>query len=437
MTRLINRHLQRYMRILIYSYNYHPEPIGIAPLMTELAEGLVKRGHQVRVVTAMPNYPQRRIYDEYQGKFYLTEERNGVTIDRSYVRIKGPNPSLLDRLLLDGSFMVTSFPLAFKGGRPDVMLSTSPPLPICVPVALCGWLRRVPVVLNIQDIVSEAGSRVGLLKKSGLLSRAVDALEKFAYRTAQRVSVIDDGFKPKLVSQGVPESKIVTIANWVDVKFIQPWPQDRENQFRRDNQLNGKFVVLYAGNIALTQGLETAIQAAAQLQQIREIAFVIVGEKSALGKLQEFCSTHKADNVKLLPFQPREKLPEMLGAADVGLVLQKERVTDFNLPSKIPVLLASGKAILASVPARGTAAKAIKNSGGGVVVAPEDHQALADQIEKLYRDRALVKKLGSQGRNYAMTHYSFEQALTQYEAVFAALTEKKPNRLLERSSEGR
>jgi len=168
------------MRILIYSYNYHPEPIGIAPLMTELAEGLVQRGHQVRVVTGMPNYPQRRIYDEYQGKFYLTEERNGVTIERSYVRIKGPNPSLLDRLLLDGSFMVTSFPLAFKGWRPDVIFSTSPPLPICVPVALCGWLRRVPVVLNVQDIVSEAGSRVGLLKKSGLLSRAVDALEKFA-----------------------------------------------------------------------------------------------------------------------------------------------------------------------------------------------------------------------------------------------------------------
>ncbi|MBC6479346.1 MAG: glycosyltransferase family 4 protein [Hormoscilla sp. GM7CHS1pb] len=260
---------------------------------------------------------------------------------------------------------------------------------------------------------------------------------KFAYWTAQRVSVIDDGFKPKLVSQGVLESKVVTIANWVDVNFIRPWPQDLENEFRRDNQLDGKFVVLYAGNIALTQGLETAIKAAAKLQQIREIAFVIVGEKSALETLQSFCSTHKADNVLLLPFQPREKLPEMLGAADVGLVLQKERVTDFNLPSKIPVLLASGRAIVGSVPAQGTAAKAIKNSGGGVVVAPEDPQALADQIEKLYHDRDLVNRLGEQGRNYAMAHYSFEQALTQYEAVFAALTEKKPNSLLDRISEGR
>ena len=164
---------------------------------------------------------------------------------------------------------------------------------------------------------------------------------------------------------------------------------------RKLSDTNGKFVVLYAGNIALTQGLETAIEAAAQLKQIREIAFVIVGEESALFRLQSYCSTHKADNVLLLPFQPREKLPEMLGAADVGLVVQKQRVTDFNLPSKITLLLASGRAIIASVPARGTAAKAIQNSGGGVVVAPEDPQALADQIEKLYHDRDLVNRLGS------------------------------------------
>jgi len=114
------------MRILIYSYNYHPEPIGIAPLMTELAEGLVQRGHEVRVVTGMPNYPQRRIYDEYQGKLYVTEEKNGVTIQRSFVWVK-PKPGLLDRILLDGSFVLTSFLQAMRGWRPDVILLTVPP----------------------------------------------------------------------------------------------------------------------------------------------------------------------------------------------------------------------------------------------------------------------------------------------------------------------
>jgi colanic acid biosynthesis glycosyl transferase WcaI len=148
------------MRILIYSYNYYPEPIGIAPLMTELAEGLVKRGHQVRVVTGMPNYPQRCVYPKYKGKFYVTEERNGVIIERSYILIRGPEPSVVDRLLYDGSFVVSSLFQALKGWRPDVIFATVPPLLVSVPVALYAALCRCPVVLNIQDIVSEAAVRV-------------------------------------------------------------------------------------------------------------------------------------------------------------------------------------------------------------------------------------------------------------------------------------
>jgi colanic acid biosynthesis glycosyl transferase WcaI len=133
------------MRVLIYSYNYYPEPIGIAPLMTELAEGLVKRGHQVRVITGMPNYPQRQIYPEYRGKVYTTEDRNGVLIQRSYVWIK-PKPNLLDRLLLDGSFVLTSFVQALRGWRPDIILVTVPPLPVTVPAALLGWVHNCPII---------------------------------------------------------------------------------------------------------------------------------------------------------------------------------------------------------------------------------------------------------------------------------------------------
>lgn len=408
------------MRILIYSYNYHPEPIGIAPLMTELAEGLVKRGHQVRVVTGMPNYPQRRIYDEYKGKFYLTEQRNGVTIQRSYIWARGPQPSLIDRILLDGSFMLTSFIQAYRGWRPDVVFSTVPPLPVCIPVATFSWFRGCPIVLNVQDIVSEAAVRVGFVKKRGLLTYVMESLEKFAYWTAKRVSVIADGFVDKLISQGVPSSKIVCIPNWVDVNFVRPLPKE-DNEFRKEHKLEGKFVVLYSGNIALTQGLSTVIAAAAQLHSIPEIAFVIVGESKALKNLEKTCYEYGADNVLLLPFQPRSKLPEMYAAADVGLVVQKQRVTSFNLPSKIPLQLASGRAIVASVPPDGTAAKAIRQSGGGVLVEPENPTALAETILDLYKHPEQVEQLGRQGRQYAIEQYSFEQALNQYEALFASL----------------
>ena len=408
------------MRILIYSYNYAPEPIGIAPLMTELAEGLAKRGHTIRVVTGMPNYPQRRIYPEYQRQLWITERsETGVVVQRNWLWVR-PKPNLLDRILLDGSFVLLSLVHAIKGKRPDVILLTSPPLPVSVPAAVLGWLHRCPVVLNLQDILPEAAIHIGLLKNKTMI-RVFEALEKFAYRTAHKISVISDVFVENLNRKGVSEDKIALIPNWVDVNFIRPLPKVN-NAFRQAYQLEGKFVVLYSGNIALTQNLETVIDAAVRLRHIQDIVFTIVGEQKAINRLYQYCQARGADNVLLLPFQPREKLPEMLAAADVGLIVQKKNVIAFNMPSKTQVLLASGRPIIASVPASGTAARAIKQSGGGLVVAPEDPDALAFAVKDLYAHPEKAEKFAQQGRRYAVEQYSFEQALDGYEALFAEVT---------------
>lgn len=408
------------MRILIYSYNYHPEPIGIAPLMTELAEGLVKRGHQVRVVTAMPNYPERQIYEAYRGKFYVTENKNGVEIQRSYVWIR-PQPNLFDRIMLDASFVFTSFFPALAGWRPDIILSTSPSLPVSLPASLLGWLHNCPVVLNLQDILPDAAIHTGLLKNKFLI-KVFTALEKFAYSSATKISVIADSFVENLTSKGVTPKKIVQIPNWVDVNFVRPSSKEN-NDFLKKHNLEGKFVVLYSGNIALTQGLETVVKAAAKLKYIPDIVFVIVGEAKGLERLQAECKEYGADNVLLLPFQPREKLPEMLSAADIGLVVQKKNVISFNMPSKIQVLLASGRAIIASVPLPGTAAKAIKQSGGGVVVNPESPEELANAVLDLYQQPEKVKNLGYNSRQFAVEQYAFDQALKNYESLFYSVTD--------------
>ncbi len=407
------------MRILIYSYNYHPEPIGIAPLMTELAEGLVERGHSVRVVTGMPNYPQRRIYPEYRGKLYLTEKRNGVIIQRSYVWIR-PKPSFADRVLLDGSFVTSSLVQAFTGWRPDVILLTVPPLPVSVPAALLGWIYRCPVVLNLQDILPEAAVHTGLLRNKALIG-VFAALEKFAYRTATKISVIADSFVDNLVAKGVPPSKIETIPNWVNINFIQPLPKN--NPFRTAHQLTDKFVVLYSGNIALTQSLETVVEAADCLRDIPDITFVIVGEEQALEQLRQQARISRLGNIQLLPLQPREELPQMLAAADIGLVMQKHNVISFNMPSKIQLILASGRPIVASVPQDGTAAAAVLFSGGGIVVPPEDPSALADAILNLYKNPHKAEIFGKKGREYAEKKYALQEALNRYEEMFAAVIE--------------
>jgi colanic acid biosynthesis glycosyl transferase WcaI len=405
------------MRILIYSYNYHPEPIGIAPLMTELAEGLVKRGHEVRVVTGMPNYPQRRIYEGYRGKLYATEQRNGVTVQRCYVWIR-PKPGFMDRILLEGSFVLTSFFQALNGWRPDAILLTVPPLPACVPATILSWLNDCPVVLNLQDILPDAAVNTGLLRNKALIA-IFKSLEKFAYHQAHKIAAIAEGFEENLRSKGVNPDKITLIRNWVDVNFVKPLP--KENAFRREHGLDGKFVVMYAGNIALTQGLETVLQSARYLGHLPDVQIVVVGEGRALDALQKLRDRFALTNVKLLPFQPRETLPTMLAAADVGLVVQKQNVICFNMPSKIPTILASGRPILASVPSSGTAAKAVRQSGGGEIVPPEDPQALALAIEKLYKNPELCARLGQRARQFAMQHYSFENALDSYESLFAEL----------------
>ncbi|MBD2089673.1 glycosyltransferase family 4 protein [Microcoleus sp. FACHB-1515] len=406
------------MRILIYSYNYHPEPIGIAPLMTELAEGLAARGHQVRVITGMPNYPERRIYPAYRGKWYDTEIRNGVKIQRSYVWIR-PKPNLLTRILLDGSFVVTSLLQALRGWRPDVILYTAPPLPVCVPCVLLSWLYGCPIVLNLQDILPEAAIRLGLVRNK-LAIRVFQALEKFAYRSANQICVIAEAFRENLLTKGVPAEKLVCIPNWVNTDFICALP--RQNAFRQAHDLQNKFVVMYSGNIGLTQGLETVVRAAAKLCHLPEIVFVIVGETEALAQLRSICETYDAPNVRLLPFQPRSRLPEMLAAADVGLIVQKRNVVSFNMPSKMQLILASSRPIIASVPLDGTAARAVLESGGGMVIEPEQPDRLAEIVLQLYRDPQRAQRLGQQGRRHAIDCYDFEQALSQYESLFAQLS---------------
>lgn len=410
------------MRILIYSYNYHPELIGIAPLMTELAEGLAARGHQVRVVTAMPNYPERRIYPEYRGRLFATEVRNGVTIQRCFV-LTCPQRGLVGRLLLESSFITLSLWPALRGWRPDIILNTSPSLPACLPVALLKTIFQCPSVLNLQDILPEAAVQTGLIKNPWAI-RLFELLETFAYRSATCISVIAQGFRHNLLAKGVPDSKMVPISNWVDVNFITPRPK-ATSEFRRRHHLQDKFVVLYTGNIAETQGVRTALRGALALASYPDIQMVVVGEDSQLASLERFRQQLGLTNVSLLPFVPRADLPDMLAAADVGLILQKQGVVGFNMPSKTQVLLASGRPILASVPAHGTAAQAVMASGGGIVVEPENPTALAKGILDLYHHPKKALALAQRGRQYALEHYSAKRAIDRYESLFYALTSSK------------
>ena len=415
------------MRVLLYSYNYYPEPIGIAPLMTELAEGLVKKGHQVRVVTAMPNYPERKIYPGYRGRLYKREVRNGVEIDRCFVAIR-PKPGLVGRALLEGSFIALSFIKAVGSWRPDIILSTSPSLPACLPVAAAKAIFKCPVVLSLQDILPEAAIQTGLISNK-LAIKVFEKLEKFAYASATKIAVITPSFAKNLQAKSVPEEKMKCISNWVDLDFVTPQPKEG-NAFRRAHGLEDKFVVLYSGNIARTQGVRTIVHAAEQLKDNPNIQFVIVGERSQLAELDELRCQLGAHNVKLLPFVKRGKLPELLAAADVSLIMQKKKVVGFNMPSKTQVIMASGRPIIASVPIHGSTAEAVQDSDSGLVTKPECPTQLAKAIRKLYARPELVAAMGKRGHQYASQHYSFKESLLAYENLLESVLREENARSL-------
>lgn len=415
------------MKILIYSYNYAPEPIGIAPLMTELAEGLAARGHEVRVLTGMPNYPERQIHPPYRGKLYCREWVNGVRVDRCYIRVR-PKLGLVGRMVLDGSFVLTSFVRSLNLWRPDVILFTSPPLPVCVPAWILSKLKGCPTVLSLQDILPEAAVATGLVKSQKAI-RIFEKLERFCYWSADAIVAIAEGFVDNLRDRkGIPKGKIELIHNWADVDAIAP--MDHDTPFRRNNGLSGKFVALYAGNIALTQGIETVVKAAALLKgrpEAEAVRFVIVGAKQRLAELQQSCQAEGVEDLVLLrEFVPAQERPQMLAAADVGLVVQKRNVVAFNMPSKTQGIMASGRAIIASVPATGTAARAVTEAGAGVVVPPEDPQALLEAVLALYRDRDRTLAYGRAGRHWAETKYSHTVAIDRYEALFQRLVTPTP-----------
>ena len=269
----------------------------------------------------MPWYPESKIYPEYRGKIYTEEERNGVKIYRSYVWASQKR-NFINRAMFELSFAFFSFWQGLKPWKPDVVLSTIPGLPVIVPAYLLSKIYGSPLVINLQDILPDAAVHVGLLTNQKLI-KIFSILEKFAYKKANKISVIADGFIKNLANKNVDMDKIVKIPNWVDVDFIKPMAKE-DSYFIQENNLQGKFVVIYSGNIALTQPVEILIEAASELKHLDNLMVVIVGKEEALARLEKYRQELGCENVLLKPFQPRGKLPQMLGAVEVGMVTQKK-----------------------------------------------------------------------------------------------------------------
>jgi len=393
------------MNLLLLSLYYHPDPAANAVIITALAQQLAARGHRVTVVCALPHYDRNAIWPAFRGKLLQREQLDGVDVRRVWLYVPPSKANLLGRLWNYITFNVMSSLAGLGGPKPDVILAPSPPLTIGLSAWLLGLLRRCPYVYNVQDIYPDVAVRLGVLTSRKVIAFFA-AMERFVYRHARAVTVLSEGFRRNLLAKGVPNAKIVVIPNLVDTAALQPGVKD--NPLARREGLGDRFVVLFAGNVGLSQGLEHVLESARLLQGVKGLLFLIVGNGAAKPGLEQEAARMELTNVRFLPFQPRADLADLYASADVCLVPLKHGIADESVPSKMLSISAAGRPLIASVDEPSDTAQHVRESGCGLVVPPEDPQALAAAIMALYRDPDRARRMGMLGRAHVETRFTPE-----------------------------
>src|SRR5262245_44158271 len=401
------------MRIMILHMRFHPDLTGTGPLVSDLASDLVKLGNEVTVISSMPHYGRQEIPPEYRGKLLHRSEFKGADLWRTFVYIP-KNTSGVQRAFNYLSYTIMSIVAGLMAKKPDFILCINPP----ITVGFSGWLlslvRRVPLVFNVQDVWPDCLVIIDQLR-SPLLIRIFKHLEKFIYRVSSRVTVLSEGMKENLMRKGVPAEKVVVIPNWSDVETIRP--MNRDNGFRAALGLNGEFVVMFAGNLGFIAMLDKVLDAAKLLEDDPHIQFLIVGEGNAKAGLVSRASELRLNNVRFIPTQPKEVLPEMLGAADISLVTLNRSLGQLNVPSKTYSIMASARPVLASVPENSEIARLVKVADCGQRVPPEDPQSLAQAIRRLSGQQEKLHIYGVNGRRYVEEFLTRRRLTTQYHSL--------------------
>lgn len=401
------------MKILIITPYYSPDNGPSAPLFTLLSEALVKKGHQVSIIAAVPHYPTGRVSQDFLKKGNYTSTENGVEITR--VRVPSLDRNKFGQRilqLLSYQFWATIKSLTKKC---DVVLITNPALETWLPTIWHSVFRRRPLVYSVFDVYPDVGIKLGIFRSKWIIN-LVSLLERSCLNSAAAVQIISESFRESLSRLGVQESKMKLIPIWVDDELIQPLP--KVNSFSKEFGLTEKFILLYAGNIGLSQGLDSVLEAARLIENDPEIEFVFVGDGTAKKDLQAEAEKLKLTNVQFIPFQPRERLPEVLASADISLISLKKQIGEDSLPSKTYSALASGRPIIASTDENSELAWLIGQANAGMIIPVENAKAFADAATTLKKDRELLIKLGENGRRYIEQHHSVGIAVQSFVSLF-------------------
>jgi len=406
------------MSHILFISPYYPPENGAAPACVgETCTRLVKLGHEVTVLTTLPNYPAGIVLPEYRGRFLQKEERDGVKVIRVWSYIT-PNKSFLWRILWYVSFALMAPLVGGKAvGNPDIIIVQSPPLFDAIPVRILARWKRCPFIFMVSDLWPEQAIQLGVLHNQ-LLIRLSEWLEWSTYRRAALVWVVTEWIRDKLIQRGLDPEHILLLTNGVDITTFHPQPQAKA---RAELKWDDRFTVLYVGTLGVTHGLMTIIDAADQIREHKDIHFVLVGEGSDKEDLVAETRKRKLTNVTFMDVVPHNLVPTLLAAGDVCLAhVRKAPVTEGILPIKMYEAMACARPIVLGVD--GEARRiAEQEAGAALYVEPENPSALSSAILQLYEHPDLASTLGPKGRAYVESRFDYDHLTAILDAHITVL----------------
>ena len=410
-------------RLLIYAHYYVPDVASTGQILRELAEGLLDT-FDVTVICVVPSY-EGTIAPEYQKKRFYREEIGGVQV----LRIRVPAFSKADkgsRIRNILGYFFGAMRATFMVGKQDYVFSISQPPILGGLLGVWGkWMKRARFIYNIQDFNPEQVMAVGY-SKSGLVLKAMMALDKFSCRRSSLVITVGrdlvDTMHRRFRGKRVPKTALIN--NWIDESAVRPLRLDDAGvaEFRRQYGLEGKFVVMYSGNIGLYYDLENLMNVMAEVKPGtrtpagREVAFAFVGAGSVLDSLKAIAAEKKMDNVVFIPYQDKDKLPSSLNAADVHWCVNARGIKGVSCPSKFYGIAAAAKPVLAVLEEGSEVRMLIDETRCGLSAEPGDYAAIAQNLHAIIAmdGTAELAEMGSRGCEYLQRHLTRAVSIDKY-----------------------
>jgi lipopolysaccharide/colanic/teichoic acid biosynthesis glycosyltransferase len=388
----------------------------------ELAKRAVEGGIQFTIVASDISYltGQRAIASETEISEQLFD---GVRVLRAYT-YPSLHRSFAWRVVSFLSFMLTSIRAAWRAGRVDLVMGTSPPIFQAVSAWLVAFVRRRPLLLEVRDLWPEFAIDLGVLRNRTLIKLS-RWLERFLYARAAHLLVNSPAYRDYLIGKGVPPDKVTLIANGVDVQMFDP--DARGERVRAALGLKDKFVVTYAGALGLANDIETILRAAARLGPHKMIHFLLVGDGKERARLESRARELNVANVTFAGARPKSEMAELLAASDACVATLRDiPMFRTTYPNKVFDYMAAGRPTVLAID--GVIREVVEAARAGVFVPPGDDAALAEAVLSLSADRQQTAEMGRRARAYVVEHFDRRQQANEFVALLRHLDASRQRR---------